>query len=148
VVEDTPLHFELLLGDAFMALDFDNPDRGSLWVNEVFLSVQAQIGGREGGGWLGFDYAIPLAHGTEQGRVAEQAEFDPPVRLGLEVGGVWSLRRAPWDLFASYSFVDRGELENPTSTLPILMGGFDQRQILFGVQYRFESDQKDQRGHW
>ena len=63
--------------------------------------------------------------------------LDPSVQLGLYVGGVVSPRGSNWDLFVVYSFVDRGDLERPETTLPILDGGFDQRQLAIGVQHRF-----------
>jgi hypothetical protein len=66
----------------------------------------------------------------------EADAFDPEVRVGLEVGGVLSFDE--WSVFSAYSFVDRGEIAEPQTTLPILDGGFDQRQLMLGVSYRFE----------
>ena len=35
------------------------------------------------------------------------------------------------------ALLDRGDLEDGLTTLPILNGGFDQKQILFGFMRRF-----------
>ena len=35
-------------------------------------------------------------------------------------------------------WLDRGELDKPETTQPILDGGFDQQQIAIGVEYRFD----------
>jgi hypothetical protein len=58
--------------------------------------------------------------------------------LNLEGGAALSLHSDGWNVYASYTIVDRGELDKPETTLPILDGGFDQHQVVIGVQYRFE----------
>ncbi|OJT21102.1 hypothetical protein BO221_29995 [Archangium sp. Cb G35] len=47
-----------------------------------------------------------------------------------------------WDLFAELIVNDRGELSEPTTTLPILDGGFDQTLLLLGVTRRFQRDSR------
>jgi len=47
-----------------------------------------------------------------------------------------------WDLFAELAIVDRGDLSNPATRLPVIDGGFDQRQVLFGVTRHLESTKK------
>ena len=37
--------------------------------------------------------------------------------------------------------IDRGDLANPATRLPILDGGFDQKQIVFGVVRHIEGKQ-------
>lgn len=64
--------------------------------------------------------------------------MDPNVRLCLELGGVVSPEDTNWDFYATYSIIDRGSVDAPGSTLPILDGGFDQRQWILGVQHRFQ----------
>jgi len=41
------------------------------------------------------------------------------------------------DLFVETSILDRGDLEDGRTTLPILSGGFDQKRVLFGFNRRF-----------
>ena len=52
--------------------------------------------------------------------------------LGALVGVTKAL-----DLFVEISMLDRGDLEDPSTTLPILSGGFDQQRLLFGFNRRF-----------
>ena len=83
------------------------------------------------GGWVGMSYAVPVS----------TRGFDPTTdqraRSGsrapdFRVGGVLSIAEN-WDLFAEYLVVDRGDRNNPATQLPVLDGGFDQRQVIFGV---------------
>lgn len=131
---DRSTRFQLRAGGAFTRLVFENAARPSLWMEQLVLGAELDLGEEKGGGWLGFDYRIPIASGPRgEGTLAP---FDPAVELGVQVGGILS-PRSDWDLFVSYSIIDRGDLSEPRTTLPILDGGFDQKQILFGVQHRF-----------
>jgi hypothetical protein len=137
-LEKHPLHFSLSLGNAFTSLDYDAPERGGFWMDELAAGAEVQMGEKEGGAWVGFDYSIPLVYSKASPEGAP--DLRPPVRLGFELGAVWRPRRSAWDLFVSLHVVDRGELEDETTMLPILDGGFDQRQLSLGVQYRFEAE--------
>jgi hypothetical protein len=44
-----------------------------------------------------------------------------------------------WDLFVDIAVVDRGDSTNPATRLPILSGGFDQQQIIFGITRHIEA---------
>jgi hypothetical protein len=55
-----------------------------------------------------------------------------------------SLHADGWDVYASLTIIDRGELERPETTLPILDGGFDQQQLTIGVEYRFDPKRRDE----
>jgi hypothetical protein len=82
------------------------------------------------GAWLGVAYALPVyKRGSDPTTLMP---IDPQPRMDFHVGGVLAIE-ARWDLFAELVFVDRGDLAAPQTRLPILDGGFDQRQILFGV---------------
>jgi hypothetical protein len=70
------------------------------------------------------------------------------VRLNLEAGAALSLRADGWNVYASYTIVDRGELDKPETTLPILDGGFDQQQVVIGVEYRFEPKPPQDHPSW
>ena len=47
-----------------------------------------------------------------------------------------------WDVFVEYAVVDRGELSDAATRLPILDGGFDQQQAIFGVARHFSGSPK------
>jgi hypothetical protein len=123
------LRFELRAGHTLTALRYDN---GSSTLHELMTHAEVQFGEKEGGGWVGVDYYIPLVSSTRANA------FDPNTRINLMVGCVLSPRRTGWDLYLSYGIVDRGSVERPGSTVPILTGGFDQRQFALGVQHRFD----------
>ncbi len=82
------------------------------------------------GGWLGIAYAVPVQHSGSDPTTG--LAIDPQPRLDFHLGTVLSLEHT-WDLFADFAVVDRGDLQNPATRLPILDGGFDQKQIVFGV---------------
>ncbi len=77
--------------------------------------------------WLGFDLELPIVHSDA---------LDPRSRLGVTVGQVFAAVR-DWDLYASFSWRDRGTTELPATTLPIVDGGFDQKQFAIGLTRRF-----------
>ncbi len=136
---DQELRFALNLGGAFTMLDFAGATTAPSWIEEIASGAEAELGGHGGGFWVRLDYYIPVASGPRSSRADGAAHtLDPQVRLNLQVGGVLSLSEG-WDAFASYTFVDRGEIDRPSTTLPILDGGFDQQQLSLGVEYRFDS---------
>jgi hypothetical protein len=67
---------------------------------------------------------------------ADNDEFDPQTRLNFHVGMVYALIDN-WDLYLEIAVIDRGDLIDVRTTLPILDGGFDQQQVIFGVVRRF-----------
>jgi len=73
--------------------------------------------GGEIGGCVGADHRIPVAHG-DAGDPA--GAVDRQVRLGLELGGVV------------------GDIDDPSTTVPVLDGGFDPLQIVLGAARRFD----------
>ncbi|HEX3759526.1 MAG TPA: hypothetical protein VHW23_12505 [Kofleriaceae bacterium] len=88
------------------------------------------------GAWIGVGYAVPIdARGTDP---TTALAVDPRPRVDLRLGTVLAVSRA-WDVFAEYEVVDRGDLAAPATRLPILDGGFDQRQFLLGVTRHIEA---------
>jgi hypothetical protein len=82
------------------------------------------------GAWLGISYAVPV---QKTGRdPTTNIAIDPQPRLDFHMGTVLSLVKE-WDIYADFAVIDRGDVGNPATRLPILDGGFDQRQIVFGV---------------
>ncbi len=47
-----------------------------------------------------------------------------------------------WDIYVDLAIVDRGDLANPATRLPILDGGFDQTQVIFEVTRHIEYKRK------
>lgn len=94
----------------------------------VFRTPRGEVAG-----WLGADYRVPVARVDPAGGI----DIDPAVRLGFQLGGTLSYVKS-WDLFAVLAVIDRGDAQNPPTTLPILDGGFDQTQLVFGVAHRFD----------
>ncbi len=133
------MRFELRAGYLLTALRYSGAATGSSSIHEVMGHAEVQFGAEGGGAWLGIDYYVPVASTTR----AEA--LDPNVRLNLELGCVLSPEHTDWDLYVSYAVVDRGNVERPGTTLPILNGGFDQRQWLLGVQYHFDIGEDVQR---
>jgi hypothetical protein len=139
---DKHTRFQLRAGAASTYLSYASPVQSALWMEQIVLGAEIDLGDREGGGWLGFDYRVPVSSGPSVATTLGARVFDPAVELSFQIGGVLS-DRSDWDLFAAFSIIDRGDLAEPRTTLPILDGGFDQKQILFGVQHRFGRAKRD-----
>ncbi len=77
--------------------------------------------------WAGCEMAFPVVHADT---------IDPSSRLDLTVGTVFSAVR-DWDIYAELTYRDRGTTDMPETVLPIVDGGFDQRQIVVGITRRF-----------
>lgn len=136
------LRFALDLGDSFTALELNDSRPKPIWLDEVALGTEAQFGDEHGAFWARADYFVPLA---SSGQItgpspAYSGKFAPQVRINLQVGAVLSIESTGWDAYAMYAFIDRGELDKPLTTLPILDGGFDQQQLTIGVVHRFGGD--------
>ena len=88
------------------------------------------------GGWVGVGYSLPIA---DKGRdPLTDTALDPQPRIDLHLGGVVSIVDQ-WDLFADYAVIDRGDMGAMATRLPILDGGFDQRQLIIGLSYHVEA---------
>ena len=141
------LRFALNAGGVVTVLDFDEETEQSFWMEEVGLGAEAQLGRDKAAAWLRLDYDIPVASNPDvehPDRFTGRA-LDPQVRLSLEVGGILTPTEN-WSVYSTFRVIDRGELSRPSTTLPILDGGFDQRQITIGVQHRFDPGDERQMG--
>lgn len=114
----------------------DKGHRNGLF-SEVAVATSALFREPSGhwGGWVGVSYALPVM--TRGGDPTTGLDLDPQPRLDLRLGNVLSITKE-WDLFAEIAIVDRGDLSNPATRLPILDGGFDQQQVMMGVTRHFE----------
>ncbi len=81
--------------------------------------------------WVGAGLFFPVADAAGDG-----AQINPENRVNLEIGGVLTFVDE-WDIYAKYSYIDRGDISDPTTILPILDGGFDQQQLVVGLTWRF-----------
>ncbi len=92
------------------------------------------------GGWLGAGYALPVYHrGLDpvSGRT-----LDPQPRLDVDIGTGIGIAD-DWYFSADLAIVDRGDLSNPATRLPILDGGFDQVQVTVGVTRRLRDHKRE-----
>jgi hypothetical protein len=114
--------------------------RDPAWLVEgaVTGSVLFRDPGGHFGGWLGVGYALPIAQAGRDPMTG--VALDPQPRLDLHVGGVVTLERQ-WDLFVDYAVIDRGDMTAMATRLPILDGGFDQRQIILGLNYHVKENE-------
>jgi hypothetical protein len=99
--------------------------------------INSSSSGDEGAGFsLGTDFAFRLARG---GRAfwAGDVPFRASTRVTFNLSG-FVLLAAHWDLHLRWSVVDRGDAAAPATRLPVLIGGYDQTQIVFGLSYRFD----------
>jgi hypothetical protein len=143
------LRFVVGVGNAWTILDYRQNTSSAFWLGEVVTHAETQIGDQNASMWVGMDYAVPFASRPHAAAADETRGYlKPQVRLNLEVGGALSLHADGWDVYASYAIVDRGELDKPETTLPILDGGFDQQQIAIGVEYRFEPKRRHAEPAW
>lgn len=121
-------------------IGISDPDSTNAFMTEVSTTASALFREPHGhwGAWIGIGYAIPImVRGTDP---TTGLDIDPQPRLDFKLGTVISLNR--WDLFAEFSVVDRGDHSNPATRLPVLDGGFDQRQIVFGVTRHFDGPRR------
>ncbi len=91
------------------------------------------------GGWLGAGYALPAYHHGHD--PVSGMTLDPQPRLDIDIGTGVELSE-DWYLSADLMILDRGDLANPATRLPVLDGGFDQIQITVGVTRRIKGKDK------
>lgn len=141
-VIDRYARFELGLGYAFTGLDLVSPRDRAFYLHEAVAHAEAQLGERSAGFFLRLAYHFPFASGPDREQSPERY-LDPTPQLNLQLGGVLIAgEHDDWDIYAVWALVDRGELSDRATTLPILDGGFDQQQWIFGVQHRFGADER------
>jgi len=123
--------FDLAAGVDGVGLSAPNAMK-SAFLTEVSTQLATMFREPSGhwGAWLGVAYAVPVQHSGYD--PTTELPLNPQPRLDFHVGTVVSLEHK-WDLFADFAVIDRGDVNDPTTRLPILDGGFDQKQIVFGV---------------
>lgn len=118
----------------------DDGKRNGLF-GEVAIATSALFREPSGhwGGWVGVSYALPVV--ARGGDPTTGLDLDPQPRLDLRLGNVLSITKE-WDLFAEIAIVDRGDMSDPATRLPILDGGFDQQQVMLGVTRHVEGPKR------
>ncbi len=134
------LTFDLAAGVSYIRYADETVDP---WLVEVGFSgdVLLHTPHNEVGLWIGATYSVPVVHLEESGL------FDPQPRLDFRLGLVYALIER-WDLWVELQVVDRGDSAYPATTLPILDGGFDQQQLVFGIIRRFSKKPADRGSIW
>ena len=127
------------VGGAITPLRFDAGD--TAWFAEVQTQSDVVFRFPEGSGalWFGFGFAFPVAH---KGSLPGVGGLDPRTRADVQIGVVFSLLKK-WDVYAQAAVIDRGDYGAPRTMVPILDGGFDQRQYTFGLVRHFAMDKKE-----
>jgi hypothetical protein len=139
------LHDTLLieggLGGSLTAL-FEDERATTSWVSEVTTHGEMIFRVPNGmmAGWMGAEFRFPVADDSSMSMTGA-APYDPQTRVNLQVGVVLSYI-PNWDIYGKIEVVDRGDVIDPSTTFPILEGGFDQKHLIIGLTRRFASDDK------
>jgi hypothetical protein len=131
------LSFDVQIGVNGLGLSSPNTTTSTAYLTEAAMKTTALFHDPKGymGGWLAIGYAVPM---TSSGRdPTTELAIDPQPRLDFHMGTVLSLV-PKWDIYFDFAILDRGD-ERPGTQLPILDGGFDQKQIIFGVTRHIET---------
>jgi hypothetical protein len=141
-IHDDFLAFDIQGGIHGLGLSAKDTTDSTAFITEVALQTTALFHEPHGklGAWLGLGYAVPVQFSGKD--PTTEMLIDPQPRLDFHMGTVLALV-PKWDLFVDFAVIDRGELADPTTRLPILDGGFDQRQVIFGVTRHIEGGKHD-----
>jgi len=125
------LHFDLQAGIDGLGLSAPGAtDNASLTELGGQFSTLVREPTGHWGAWLGIAYAVPVQHSGSDPTTG--LPINPQPRLDFHLGTVVSIEDT-WDLFVDFAVIDRGDVQAPATRLPILDGGFDQKQVVFGV---------------
>ena len=133
------LFWDSTLGGTYTQLDPDEPVSKRFWQAELLAETGLAIRERKGffAMWLTFSFHFPLVGRPEVSAPDPvRGALDPQTRVDVAFGMLAGVTKS-LDFFLEVSTHDRGDLEDPQTTLPILSGGFDQGRILFGFNKRF-----------
>jgi hypothetical protein len=128
------------LGGATSLLFFDRDTENAFWFAEVAAhgEILFQAPDQILAGWLGVDYRVPVAHSPDAPDPLSGDYLDPQPRVNFHLGFALAFLD-DWDLFTEFAILDRGDVEDPATTLPILEGGFDQQHFVVGLMRRFQT---------
>ncbi len=118
------------LGWSHTQLVYKDDTANASYTDELFTRVGLSFRDPRKGlfaAWANVDYYLPIVH---------DAGLDPQPRVNMRLGALGAVTRNV-DLFIEYSILDRGDLEDPATTLPALGGGFDQNTLILGFMRHF-----------
>jgi hypothetical protein len=136
-VHEKFLSFDVEAGINGLGLKSPDTTKSSAYMTELAFRTTALFHEPEGhwGAWLGIAYAVPVqASGRDP---TTELAIDPQPRLDFHIGTVLAAVQK-WDIFFDFAVIDRGDRARPETQLPILDGGFDQKQIIFGITRHIE----------
>ncbi len=139
-IDEDFLAFDVQVGLNGLGLSSPDTTTSTAYLTEAAMKTTALFHEPHGkwGGWLAIGYAVPM---TSSGRdPTTELSIDPQPRLDFHLGTVLSLV-PKWDIYVDFAVVDRGDGQ-PGTQLPILDGGFDQKQIMFGVTRHIEAGRR------
>ncbi|HSD89957.1 MAG TPA: hypothetical protein VLB44_20640 [Kofleriaceae bacterium] len=136
-IDEDFLAFDVRGGIDGIGLSAPETTKSTAFITELAVTTTALFREPHGkwGGWIGLSYAVPVQSSGKD--PTTERTIDPQPRLDFHMGTVLALV-PKWDLFVDFAVIDRGELADPATRLPILDGGFDQRQVIFGVTRHIE----------
>ncbi|MDB4958546.1 MAG: hypothetical protein JWO36_6115 [Myxococcales bacterium] len=133
------LFWESTLGATYTQLSLAPPITKRFWQTELLAQSGLAVRDKKGtlATWLLFTFHFPLvSRPTSANPDPTGRSIDPQTRVDVSLGMLIGISKS-LDIFAEWSILDRGDVEDPRTTLPILSGGFDQQRILFGFNRRF-----------
>ncbi|MCG8554323.1 MAG: hypothetical protein MJD61_03410 [Proteobacteria bacterium] len=134
------------VGSAATWLSYRPRTSRPFWIAEAMTSAEIVLRSPQGqfAAWVGSEFRFPFhsTPGREQPDPSSGRFVDARTRVNFHVGTVVALARN-WDVFMRWIVVDRGDLVRPSTTLPILPGGFDQRHLVIGMVRRFRAESSD-----
>jgi hypothetical protein len=139
LTKDT-LYWESTVGATYTQLFPSAAEKKPFWLTELLAKTGVAVRDNRGifATWLTFGFHFPVVARplvSDPDPVTLRA-LDPQTRVDVSVGMLVGVNRG-LDLFIEASILDRGDLSDPRTTLPILSGGFDQRRLVFGFNRRF-----------
>lgn len=83
---------------------------------------------------LGADFRFPVLSGGQAYWLADSPPINPQTRVEL-YGALFVSLATGWNVTATMTLGDRGNVDNPETILPTLDGGYDQTQFMIGFSY-------------
>lgn len=134
------MDFDIQGGVSGLGLDAPS-SQSRAFITEVGINTTALFHDPRGhlGAWVGIGYAVPVQSSGKD--PTTHLWIDPQPRLDFHAGTVLSLVKK-WDLYVDFAIIDRGDAGIAGTQLPILDGGFDQKQVVFGITRHIEGSKK------
>jgi hypothetical protein len=102
---------------------------------DVHVTLMDDAGNDGVGLAAGIVFAYPVASGGRAFWMASEPDIRPQTRADVHVSTYATLSTG-WDITLEVLWLERGDANVPETILPLLSGGYDQRQYIVGVTYR------------